>query len=296
MTGRGVVPHLVRNAAVMHDAGTQRRVGDLLARHMATANILGRLQVMRQCKRLTGRSVPLATATRYPHPLASATGARHSRTRHFAEGDVLSIGISTQLPADDAAEYIRKLTPVTREVFDGLTSQYRHEAFTLSGAADQRLIAQVRDALAEIVQKGGTRQEFEAAVRQLTSEAGVEEISSFTLDTAFNIAVQKAYSLGRYEQMNDPATMEVLPFWQYWTVGDDRVRPEHRVLHLFTARAEDPVWRKIYPPNGFNCRCSVVPILESEAPENAGESGFERLPLLARALVPQPGFEKVFAV
>ena len=72
------------------------------------------------------------------------------------------------------------------------------------------------------------------------------------------------------------------------------MRPEHRVLHLFTARAEDPVWRKIYPPNGFNCRCSVVPILPSEAPKDADTPGMERLPLLAMLKVPQLGFSKVF--
>jgi uncharacterized protein with gpF-like domain len=80
-------------------------------------------------------------------------------------------------------------------------------------------------------------------------------------------------------------------------VGDDRVRPEHEVLDQFTARADDPVWMKIYPPNGFNCRCSVVPILKSEAmkaSKDANEPGYSRLPTLARMLVPQPGFAKIF--
>jgi SPP1 gp7 family putative phage head morphogenesis protein len=289
--------HLVRNGRVLHDHGTQQRIGELLARHMATANILGRLQVAREVKRRTGRSVELATATRYPHPLASATGA-HAHTRHFAEQDPqqLTAGFSVDLPDERATEYIRKLTPVTKEVFDGLTSQYRHEAFTLAGAADQRIIEKVRDALAEVIEKGGTAADFKAAVRHITSEEGVADIAAFSLDTAFNTSVQKAYSLGRYEQMRDEQVMEVLPYWQYWTVGDDRVRPEHRVLHMFTARAEDPVWMKIYPPNGFNCRCSVVPVLADEAPKNADEPGHERLPMLARVLVPQPGFSKVFAV
>lgn len=281
--------HLVRNGAVMHDANTRHRVSELLARHMAAANILGRLQVARDCKLLTGRSVDLATSSRLP--------------RHFAEEDSqdaaddgIQAGFSVNLPDDGAANYIRNLTPVTKEVFDGLTSQYRREAITLAGVADQRLIEKIRDALAEIVGKGGTAENFRAAVAQLTSEAGVSELSAFNLDVAFQIAAQKAYALGRYEQMREPTVMEVLPIWQYWTVGDDRVRPEHRVLHMFAARAEDPVWLKIYPPNGFGCRCSVVPVLKSEAPADASESGMERLPLLARLKVPPPGFGKVFAV
>jgi len=72
-------------------------------------------------------------------------------------------------------------------------------------------------------------------------------------------------------------------------------RPLTYVLHRFAARAEDPMWHKICPPNGFNCRCSVAALLAREAPKDADQPGLERLPLLAQLLVPQPGFHKVFA-
>jgi SPP1 gp7 family putative phage head morphogenesis protein len=143
---------------------------------------------------------------------------------------------------------------------------------------------------------GGTQQDFEKAVAKMTSDAGVEEIAAFTLDTVFTTNMQKAYSLGRFEQLSDPAVRQALPYWQYLTLGDSRVRPEHAVLDYFAARAEDPVWLKIYPPNGFNCRCIVIGLLDEEAPEGAEESGMARLPLLAREKVPQPGFGKVFDV
>jgi SPP1 gp7 family putative phage head morphogenesis protein len=266
------------------DSTVQARVGNLLARHLAAANLLGRVQIVKQAARRTGRK------------LAVAASSRHVR---FDEGDedLLYGSFSTDLPNDDAAQYIRDLTPVTKEIFEGLSSQYKKDAFTLAAAADVRLIEKIRDALAETAKDGGTAQDFEAAVNKLTNEAGIEQINAFTLDTAFNTAMQRAYSLGRYEQMSDEATKAVFPFWQYWTVGDDRVRPEHAVLDGFTARAEDPVWMKIYPPNGFNCRCSVVPVLETEAlkaDEGANEPGYARLPLLAQLKVPQPGFGKVF--
>jgi SPP1 gp7 family putative phage head morphogenesis protein len=264
----------------------QHRVGDLLARHLAAANLLGRAQIVREAKRKTGKVIEIATSSRLNH-------GHH----HFAEDgeDTGSIGFSLDLPNDDAADYIRGLTPVTKDTFDGLSSQYKKDAFTLAGAADVRLIEKVRDELADAAAKGSTSDDFQKAVQQITSDAGVTDLNAFTLDTAFNVAMQKAYSLGRYEQMSDAATMAVLPYWQYWTVGDDRVRPEHAVLDQFTARGEDPVWMKIYPPNGFNCRCAVVPVLPEEAPKDADEPGLERLPMLARMLVPQPGFGKVFA-
>ena len=48
-------------------------------------------------------------------------------------------------------------------------------------------------------------------------------------------------------------------YLEYSTVGDNRVRPEHEALDKFTAPKSDVVWRRIYPPNGWNCRCTVIP-------------------------------------
>jgi SPP1 gp7 family putative phage head morphogenesis protein len=262
------------------DTNIQRRLGDVLARRLAGADLLGRLQVLRHARKKTGKLLPISPAA---HPV------KFDEDPH----DQVAAGFSFDLPNDDADRFIRELTPVTREVFNGLTAQYRNDAFTLAGVSDVRLIEKIRDALAEIAQKGGTVEDFHAAVRKLTGDASVDELNAFTLDTAFQTAMQKAYSAGRLAQMREPTMVEALPFWQYWTVGDLRVRPEHAVLDGFLARAIDPVWGKIYPPSGFNCRCSVVPIPADEALKidpDASEGGMERLPLLARALVPQQGF------
>jgi SPP1 gp7 family putative phage head morphogenesis protein len=261
----------------------QERIGDKLARNLAAANLLGRVQIVKHAHKKSGRIIPINAGTRL------------GQHRQFDDGDSVLYGsFSTDLPNDDAADYIADLTPVTKEIFNGLTAQYKSAAFTLAAAADVRLIEKIRDALAQVAKDGGTAQDFEQAVNRITDDAGVAELNAFTLDTAFNTAMQKAYSLGRYEQMSDAATIDVLPVWQYWTVGDDRVRPEHAVLDGFAAHAQDPVWHKIYPPNGFNCRCSVIPLLASEAPKDANEPGYARLPMLAVLKVPQPGFGKVF--
>lgn len=266
--------------AMPRDSGLQRQLGDALARHLAAADLLGRLQVLRHARKRTGKLVPIS---------AAGLQVRFDET----SSDQVTSGFSFDLPNDDAEQFIQALTPVTRDVFDGLTAQYRRDAFTLAGVSDVRLIGKVRDALAEIAARGGTIEEFRAAVRKLTGDANVEELNAFTLDTAFQTAMQKAYSAGRLAQMRQPAMVDAMPYWQYWTVGDLRVRPEHAVLDGFLARAIDPVWGKIYPPSGFNCRCSVVPIAADEALKidpDASEGGMERLPMLARALVPQRGF------
>lgn len=46
---------------------------------------------------------------------------------------------------------------------------------------------------------------------------------------------------------------------QYSTVGDSRVRPSHAVLDKYTAPKSHFFWKTNYPPNGWSCRCMVVP-------------------------------------
>jgi SPP1 gp7 family putative phage head morphogenesis protein len=248
---------------------SQVKIGDTLARYMAASNLLGRLHIVRTGLTKTRRPVRLATGSHLIHTFAE-----------YPEKANFDVGFSFDLPSEGAIDYLRHLTPVTKEVFDGLTRQYRSDAFTVAGVNDQRIIATVRDALTETAAHGGTRADFEKTVHEITSEAGVADLTGFELDTVLSTNTLKAYGTGRLEQMQEPHMMEALPFWQYWTVGDMRVRPGHAELDGFIARAIDPVWRKIYPPWDFNCRCSVVPLTEEEALQidsDASEGGIERL-------------------
>ncbi len=278
---------------IPRDTGIQFRLGELLAKHLAAANLLGRMQIAQTVLKKTGRAIPVSQLSHKP-ARSFAESIDTSGGQDGQDGQTLALGFRLDLPADTPAEYLRNLTPVTKETYDGLSAQYKRDAFTVSGVSDVRLVEKVRDELVQVLKDGGTQKDFEAAVRKITSDAGVAQINAFTLDTVFTTNMQKAYSLGRYEQMSDPDVQDALPFWQYMTVGDLRVRPEHWVIDGFAARSQDPVWRKIYPPNGFNCRCIVIPLLAEQAPDDASEPGLARLPLLAKELVPQAGFTKVF--
>lgn len=257
------------------------RLGDVLAHKLAGADMLGRLQVLRHAYAKTKRRLPLS---------AAASGVQFDED----ENGSATLGIGFDIGGENSSNYIAALTPVAKQTYDGLTAQYQRDAFTLAAASDARMVKKIQEALSEVAAKGGTAADFRAEVLKITDDAGVQQINAFTLDTAFNTAMQKAYSAGRLAQMKEEHMQAALPYWQYWTVGDDRVRPEHAVLDGFCARAIDPVWAKIYPPSGFNCRCSVVPVTADEAPEGSGEGGIERLPALARLLVPQPGFTTIF--
>lgn len=89
------------------------------------------------------------------------------------------------------------------------------------------------------------------AYRKRIADTG-ELFNNTHLETEYNHAYQSAIMAHKWGSLDTE-------FLQYSTVGDSRVRPEHAALDKFTAPKTDPVWRRIYPPNGWNCRCTVIP-------------------------------------
>ena len=53
---------------------------------------------------------------------------------------------------------------------------------------------------------------------------------------------------------------------QYRTAKDDKVRPEHAALDGVTLPMSDSFWETYYPPNGWNCRCTVVQVRKQKYP------------------------------
>ena len=63
---------------------------------------------------------------------------------------------------------------------------------------------------------------------------------------------------------------------QYRTAGDDKVRPEHAALNGVTRPMNDPFWETYYPPNGWNCRCTVVQVRKSKYPLTPSDEAMAR--------------------
>ena len=84
--------------------------------------------------------------------------------------------------------------------------------------------------------------------------AGIDELYNVTyLQAEYNTAVASAQMGAKWQELSG------YPMLEYRTVGDDKVRPEHAALDGLILKSVDPIWDKIYPPNGWNCRCTVIP-------------------------------------
>ncbi|WP_017258410.1 phage portal protein family protein [Pedobacter arcticus] len=82
------------------------------------------------------------------------------------------------------------------------------------------------------------------------------------LETEYNNAIAVGASATTYHRLM--ANTKAFPYWQYKTVEDDAVRPEHQLLHNIVLPYNDPRWKKIFPPNGWKCRCFVIAKMKHE--------------------------------
>jgi SPP1 gp7 family putative phage head morphogenesis protein len=109
------------------------------------------------------------------------------------------------------------------------------------------------------------------------------------LRTEYQTAMAVGESSATYYRLR--SQLETFPFWQYRTVGDEKVREEHAKLDGLILRAESTTWQKIYPPNGWNCRCFVVPRTKAEK----GDADLAANESIAEAYIQSEDFEKAEA-
>jgi len=89
------------------------------------------------------------------------------------------------------------------------------------------------------------------------------EFNETWLRTEYDTAYLTAESSAAYYRLISQA--DIFPYWQYVTMNDGKVREEHIMLHGLVLACTDHLWEKIYPPNGWRCRCRVKPLMRHEA-------------------------------
>lgn len=105
------------------------------------------------------------------------------------------------------------------------------------------------------------------------------------LNTIYRTNMQQAYSAARYQRYME--NVDNRPYWQYSAVGDQRTRPAHQALNGKIYRYDDPFWATFYPPNGFNCRCTVIALGERDLKRKGIDEVGSSEPFLVKAKRPK---------
>lgn len=137
---------------------------------------------------------------------------------------------------------------------DAFITSMEMNVFHFSAA---KTLAELQE-LNSLFRESGSFEEFHKKALQIT-----DVFNKRWQQTEYETAVLTAESASNYQRL--VGKTRLFPYWEYKTVGDDKVREEHRKLDGLVLPANDPRWDKIFPPNGWKCRCYVVPLMGHEA-------------------------------
>lgn len=172
-----------------------------------------------------------------------------------------------------------------------------HEtAFVVAKMADLDLLADVHDAVGQAIAQGRTLADFRRELTPVLMRAGwwgereqqdpltgrtvrVQLGSARRLETIFRTNMMTAYASGEWAQIR--ATARHAPYLMYDAVGDARTREQHRAWDGTVLRWDDPWWRTHRPPNGWNCRCTVIQLGERDL-DALGKAGPDAAPPVRR--------------
>ncbi|MGG7074553.1 phage minor head protein [Campylobacter sp. 9BO] len=172
--------------------------------------------------------------------------------------------------------YLQSKTPELHFDYDEIIHNAHKRAFTVAKMTDLDLLKEVQSSLANAYKNGIGFDEWKKQIKSKlaargwlgetqvvnpkTGEVKKIYVGHRRLKTIYNTNMRTAYAQARYtNQMQSSGE-----YFRYVAVMDRLTRQAHKQMHGITLPKTDKFWDKNYPPNGWNCRCKVQVLSESE--------------------------------
>jgi len=176
------------------------------------------------------------------------------------------------LPPREAIEYFRSKGFKPSFAWQDVWQGEHAKSFTVAKAMQLDVLEDIRGAVDRAIADGTTFDTFvkeleptlkakgwwgkERQVDPLTGKERVVQLGSpRRLRTIFDTNLRTSYAAGRWDQIQ--RTKRLRPFLRYVAVQDRRTRPDHSAWHGTVLPVDHEWWLSHYPPNGWNCRCTV---------------------------------------
>ena len=175
------------------------------------------------------------------------------------------VGVTFQvLPAGEAVTAFLQKTPRIKDrEFRQLADEIKRMAFTAADVNRVDALLHLRQSLAAALRRG---ESFAQWKRNLLAGKNLPldlaALPRARLQLIFRANVGGALMAGRWRRMVRNAGSH--PFWIYDAILDARVRPTHAKLDGRVFAVGDAAAARWMPPNGFNCRCSAIPMTAAE--------------------------------
>ncbi len=130
---------------------------------------------------------------------------------------------------------------------------------------------ELNEAFPSLIDENGDRKPFEQFLNDVQKID--RTYNRNYLRAEYNFCHASATMAAKWEQFEEDEDRYNL---QYRTANDDKVRPEHAALDRVTLPMSDSFWKTYYPPNGWNCRCTVVQVRKEKYEETNHDEAMTR--------------------
>ncbi len=154
------------------------------------------------------------------------------------------------------------------EMSDIMRQRLQRSNYIFSGI---KTFHELNEAFPSLLDENGNRKPFERFLNDVQTIN--DTYNRGYLRAEYNFVQASAQMAAKWEQFAEDGDRYNL---QYRTAGDSKVRPAHAALNGVTLPPSDPFWLTYYPPNGWNCRCTVVQVRKSKYPVTPHDEAMKR--------------------
>lgn len=144
------------------------------------------------------------------------------------------------------------------EMSDKMRERLTRSNYVFSGI---KTFHELNEAFPSMLDENGNKKPFERFLNDVQKIN--DTYNANYLHAEYNFVQASATMAAKWEQFSEDGDRYYL---QYRTAKDDKVRPEHAALDGVTLPMSDSFWETYYPPNGWNCRCTVVQVRKQKYP------------------------------
>ena len=187
------------------------------------------------------------------------------------KGAQLDINI---LASDEAQEFITTHAGILDggfqkvEMSDKMRERLTRSNYIFSGI---KTFHELNEAFPSMLDENGNKKPFERFLNDVQKIN--DTYNANYLHAEYNFVQASATMAAKWEQFSEDGDRYNL---QYRTAKDDKVRPEHAALDGVTLPMSDSFWETYYPPNGWNCRCTVVQVRKQKYPATEHSDAMSR--------------------
>ncbi|CZT32974.1 PBECR2 nuclease fold domain-containing protein [Rhizobium sp. 9140] len=192
-----------------------------------------------------------------------------------------------QIPFQEAIDFVAGKVNLPTRRYDDLKHGAHVRGFSVAGVTRDDMLGDFRAAIEKARVQGTGFKEFQKDFDAIVDRTGWlfnargstdGERRAWRARIIYTTNMRTSYMAGRYKQLTDPDVLKYRPYWQYVHSGALHPRLQHLAWDGKVWAANDPIWDRIYPPNGWGCGCDVEALsrremqaLGKDAPDEAPE-------------------------